>query len=84
MGPARTVRVRRQLGHQHRQRLLRRPSVQPRYLAVVRRHRAAQLQQPRDPDRGGRAAPRRDRRVRLLAVLLVVPGAAPVTRALRH
>ena len=37
LGPARAVRVRRQLGHQHRQRLLRRAAVQPRHVAVVRR-----------------------------------------------
>ena len=51
---ARPVRVRRQLGHQHRQRLLRRAAVQPRHLARVRRHRAAQPAQPRDPDRRSR------------------------------
>ena len=84
VGPARAVRVRRQLGHQHRQRLLRRSPVQPGDLAVLRRYGPAQRQQPRVPDRGGRAAARRDGRVRLLAVLLLLAGAAPVTRALRH
>ena len=37
LGPARCVRVRRQLGDQHRQRLLRRPAVLAQHLAVVRR-----------------------------------------------
>ena len=49
VGRARAVRVRRQLGHQHRQRLLRRPAVQPRHLAVVRRHRAARARTPARP-----------------------------------
>ena len=45
LGRARPVRVRRQLGHQHRQRLLRRPAVQPRHLAGLRRHRPPQPEQ---------------------------------------
>ena len=61
LGRARAVRVRRQLGHQHRQRLLRRPAVQPRHLAGVRRHRAAQHQpaaRPRSRSRPRSATPR--------------------------
>ncbi|VXA90343.1 hypothetical protein CURTO8I2_10035 [Curtobacterium sp. 8I-2] len=58
LGPARAVRVRRQLGHQHRQRLLRRPAVQPRHLAGERWRWQPRLRQPRGPDRRRRARPR--------------------------
>ena len=40
LGQGCAVRERRQLGHQHRQRLLRRPAVQPQHLARLRRHAA--------------------------------------------
>jgi len=57
LGPARAVRVGWQLGHQHRQRLLRRPPVHARDLAGERRHRLAAERQPRraDPRRTARA-----------------------------
>ena len=51
------MRVRRQLGREHRQRLLRRAAVQPRHLAGVRRLRPAGPEQPRAADRGRRAGP---------------------------
>ena len=51
LGPARPVRVRRQLVDQHRQRLLRRPPVQRLDLAGHRRQRHAAPGQPRDTDR---------------------------------
>ena len=70
LGRPRAVRVRRQLGHQHRQRLLRRPPVQPRHLAGLRRHRPPEPAPPRDADRHRDQAPRRLRRLRRLAALL--------------
>ena len=60
LGPARAVRVRRQLGHQHRQRLLRRPAVQPRHLAGLRRPglpEPAPAARPRSPSRRRSATP---------------------------
>ena len=57
LGPARPVRGRRQLGHQHRQRLLRRPPVLGLHVALRRRHRPPPRAQPRDPDRDGQAPP---------------------------
>ena len=69
LGRARAVRVGRQLGDQHRQRLLRRPAVQPRHLAVLRRHRPAQPEQPRDPDRDRDQLRDASRRLRRLAGL---------------
>ncbi len=54
----RRVRVRRQLGHQHRQRLLRRTPVQPRHLGGVRRRAGpAAPEQPRGADRRRRTRP---------------------------
>ena len=73
------VRVRRQLGHQHRQRLLRRPPVQPRHLACLRRHRLPAPGLPRDPDRRRHPAPRRHRRLRLVARLRGQARPAPLT-----
>ncbi len=67
LGPDRRVRVRWQLGREHRQRLLRRAAVQPRHLAGVRRLRPAGPEQPRAADRRGRAGPRRRGRLRRLA-----------------
>ena len=75
------VRVRRQLGHQHRQRLLRRPPVQRRHLARLRRHRLPAPGLPRDPDRRRDAAPRRHRRLRLVARLRGQARPAPLTPA---
>ena len=72
------LRVRRQLGHQHRQRLLRRPAVQPVDVAVVRRHRLPAREQPREPDRRRHATARRQRRLRRLAALLAAARPAPV------
>ena len=73
------VRVRRQLGHQHRQRLLRRPPVQPRHLACVRRHGLPAPGLPRDPDRRRHPPARRDRRLRLVARLRGQARPAPLT-----
>jgi len=58
LGPARTVRVQRQLAGQHRQRLLRGPAVPPRYLAQRRwlRSAAPGLQGRADPPRPDPAA----------------------------
>ena len=67
LGPDRRVRVRRQLGREHRQRLLRRPAVQPRDLAVLRRLRPAGPAEPRGADRRRRAGPCRRGRLRRLA-----------------
>ena len=62
------VRVRRQLGDQHRQRLLRRPAVQPRHLAGVRRLRPSRPEQPRGSrSRSPSKVARRQRRLRRLA-----------------
>ncbi len=60
LGLPRAVRVRRQLGHQHRQRLLRRPPVQPGHLAGVRRHRPPEpghAARRRSPSRPSSATP---------------------------
>ena len=81
VGPARRVRVRRQLGDQHRQRLLRRAAVQPGDLAVLRRPGLPARGQPRDPDRDRREGPCRHRWLRLLAGLLRGAGPAPVIEA---
>ncbi len=69
LGPARAVRGRRQLGDEHRQRLLRRPAVLARHLAGVRRLRAAQQRLAGDADRDRDQGPRRQRRLRCLAGL---------------
>ncbi len=61
LGPHRGVRVRRQLGRQHRQRLLRRPAVQPRHLARRTAAPAGRTRTParrRSPSRSGSAPPR--------------------------
>ena len=79
------VRGHRQLGHQHRQRLLRRPAVRRGHVAGVRRRdlrAAAQPGQPRgaDLDRGeGARLPRR--RLRRMARLFAQARPAPVTGA---
>ena len=57
LGPSGPVRVRRQLGHQHRQRLLRRPPVRPGHLGGQRRLRLGPQRQPRRADPGRRARP---------------------------
>ncbi len=62
LGRRRRVRVRRQLVDQHRQRLLRRPAVQPEHLEGVRRARPRRPRRPRHQgaaDRGRRAHARR-------------------------
>ena len=69
LGRDRRVRVRRQLGRQHRQRLLRRAAVQPRHLGVLRRLGHAAREQPRAADRRRRARRRRRGRLRRLAAL---------------
>jgi uncharacterized protein YabE (DUF348 family) len=63
------LRVGRQLGHQHRQRLLRRPPVQPGDLARLRRHRLPAPELPRDADRRRDATARRPRWLRRVAGL---------------
>ena len=63
------VRVRRQLGRQHRQRLLRRAAVQPRHVVVLRRTGHAAREQPRAADRGRRARRRCRGWLRRLAAL---------------
>ena len=60
LGQDRPVRVRRQLVHQHRQRLLRRPAVHAEHLARVRRHRHAEQRQQRRRS----PSPRRSRPLR--------------------
>ena len=68
LGPDRRVRVRRQLGDQHRQRLLRRPAVQPGHLARPTAAPAVRDQNSRErADRRRRAGRRRRRRLRRLA-----------------
>ena len=62
---------------QHRQRLLRRPAVQPGHLAGVRRLRPPGPEQPRGADRRRRARPCRRGRLRRLAALC---GAARLTQ----
>ena len=59
VGQDRRLRVRRQLEHQHRQRLLRRPAVHGQHLARVRRQRHAAPGQPGRADRRGQAGPGR-------------------------
>ena len=73
------VRVRWQLGHQHRQRLLRRPPVQRRHLACVRRHGLPAPGLPRDADRRRDPPARRDRWLRLVARLRRQARPAPLT-----
>ncbi len=81
LGPPRTVRGRRQLGHQHRQRLLRRPAVLARHVACVRRVRPAEQRLARDADRHRHQGPQRQRRVRRLAGLRRLARPAPLTHA---
>ena len=57
LGPPGPVRVRRQLGHQHRERLLRRPPVRPGHLGRKRRQRLGRQRQPRRADPRRRARP---------------------------
>jgi 16S rRNA (adenine1518-N6/adenine1519-N6)-dimethyltransferase len=57
LGQDRRLRVRRQLEHQHRQRLLRRAAVHPEHVARVRRQRHAQPGEPGGTDRRGQARP---------------------------
>ncbi len=80
LGPARSVRVRRQLGHEHRERLLRRSSVLARHLAGVRWKWTSQQCFAGDPDRDRDQDPQRQRRVRRLAGLRGLAGASAVTR----
>ena len=79
VGRAGPLRGGRQLGDQHRQRLLRRPAVRPADLAGVRRRpvrAAAAPGQPRRADRGGVPGARRPRRLRRVAGLRPQAGAA--------
>ena len=74
VGSHRRLRVRRQLGRQHRQRLLGWAPVQPVHLARLRRRAFAALRlagQPRAADRRGRAHPRRPGQLPGLAGLRV-------------
>ena len=70
LGPRRRLRVRRQLEHRHRQRLLRRAAVQPLDVARLRRIRATRPTRSKgDADRGRREGARRPGLGRLARLL---------------
>ena len=82
VGRAGPLRGGRELGDQHRQRLLRRPAVRPADLARVRRRPVRAAAAPGRPGRADRrrvAGARRPRRLRLLACVRPEAGAADVT-----